>query len=147
MKELLKNNFAIQSYIDENREKIDESLVSLRFMKEIDNFLDVANLSQREFASSIGYSEAYISQLMAGTKKFNSSFINKFEKKYDVEISFKIKSKDEESYFTEFSSSSSIQIINVNVLAVMSADNIYSFENKYQNYFKLESDHWIKLTE
>lgn len=93
MKELLKNNFSIQSYLDENREKIDEALVSLRFMKEIDEFLDFTNVSQREFASSIGYSEAYVSQLMSGTKKFNSSFINKFEKKYDVEISFKIKSK------------------------------------------------------
>lgn len=146
MKELLKNNFSIQSYLDENREKIDEALVSLRFMKEIDEFLDFTNVSQREFASSIGYSEAYISQLMSGTKKFNSSFINKFEKKYDVEISFKIKSKDEGSYFTEISSSSSLQI-NVNILTVISADNVYSFENKYQDYFKLESNHLVKLIE
>lgn len=146
MKELLKNNFSIQSYLDENREKIDEALVSLRFMKEIDEFLDITNVSQREFASSIGYSEAYISQLMSGTKKFNSSFINKFEKKYDVEISFKIKSKDEGSYFTEISSSSSLQI-NVNILTVISADNVYSFENKYQDYFKLESNNLVKLIE
>lgn len=146
MKELLKNNFSIQSYLDENREKIDEALVSLRFMKEIDEFLDFTNVSQREFASSIGYSEAYISQLMSGTKKFNSSFINKFEKKYDVEISFKIKSKDEGSYFTEISSSSSLQI-NVNILTVISADNVYSFENKYQDYFKLESNNLVKLIE
>lgn len=146
MKELLKNNFSIQSYLDENREKIDEALVSLRFMKEIDEFLDMTNVSQREFASSIGYSEAYISQLMSGTKKFNSSFINKFEKKYDVEVSFKIKSKDEGSYFTEISSSSSLQI-NVNILTVISADNVYSFENKYQDYFKLESNQLVKLIE
>ena len=143
MKELLKNNYSIQSYIDENREKIDESLVSLRLMKEIDEFLDFQNVNQREFSTSLGCSEAYVSQLMSLKKKFNTSFINKFEKKYDVEISFKIKPKKREEFFSELSGSS-IQI-NVNLLTVISSEKVYSFENRYQDYFSVDSGQMLKL--
>ena len=87
MKEVVNNTSnSLNSYIEDNRMKIDEALVSLRLMKEIDNFLDINEVSQRDFANSIGYSEAYISQLMSGTKKFNASFINKFEKLYDIKL-------------------------------------------------------------
>lgn len=96
MKEVINNsNNSLNSYIENNRSKIDEALVSLRLMKEIDDFLEINNIKQRDFADKIGCSEAYISQLMSGTKKFNTSFINKFEKIYNLKIDFKIKHKNE----------------------------------------------------
>ena len=143
MKELLNNNYSIQSYIDNNREKIDESLVSLRLMREIDEFLDLQDINQRDFAFNLGCSESYVSQLMSGTKRINTSFINKFEKKYDVEISFKIKSQKRENFLSELSGSS-IQI-NVNILTVISSESVFSFENKYQDFFRIESSQLLKL--
>lgn len=82
--------FPIQSYIDKNREKIDESLVSLRLMKEIDIFLDNKKISNKSLAIDLDYSESFISQLMSGVKKINTSFINKFEKNYRVKFNFSI---------------------------------------------------------
>jgi transcriptional regulator with XRE-family HTH domain len=145
MNELLNNDFSIQSYIDDNREKIDESLVSLRLMKEIDNFLDDCKINQREFANEIGCSEAYISQLMSGTKRINTSFINKFEKKFDVEISFEIKSKKSKNFFSEISGSS-IKI-SVNIFTVISTESGsgYSFENNYKDFFSVESNQLFNL--
>lgn len=143
MKELLNDNYSIQSYIDEYREKIDESLVSLRLMKEIDEFLDVRGISQREFATNLGCSEAYISQLMSGTKKFNTSFINKFEKRYDVEIKFRIRSKEEGKFLSELAGSS-IQL-NVNVLHVTSTERAYSVDDKHHHFFSTESGQLFKL--
>lgn len=92
----------LKSYIDDNRSKIDESLVSLRFMKEVDDFLDFNDISQRKLAEDIGYTEAYISQLMSGVKKINTSFINKFEKKYDIKVEFKIRPKRDFNYIISF---------------------------------------------
>lgn len=92
------NKFSIQSYIDENREKIDESLVSLRLMKELDRFLDYENLSNKDLANKLGYSESYVSQLMSGVKNINVSFINKFEKKFSKKIHFKIILNEEENF-------------------------------------------------
>lgn len=88
--------FAIQSYIDQNREKIDESLVSLRIMKEIDRFLDYSKLSNKDFASKLGYSESYISQLMSGVKNVNIAFLNKFERQFSIHFDFRIYLKGEE---------------------------------------------------
>lgn len=89
MKEVTQR-FSIESYIDKNREKIDESLISLRLMKEVDQFLDYEKLSNKDLALKLGYSESYISQLMSGVKNVNVSFINKFEKCFESKIDFKI---------------------------------------------------------
>jgi transcriptional regulator with XRE-family HTH domain len=89
MSQLITNN-NISSYIDNNRTKLDEALVSLRFMKQIDDFLAIHNLNQKDLAYDLNVSAAFISQLMAGTKKINTPFINKFEKKYDVEFKLMI---------------------------------------------------------
>lgn len=144
MSEIINNSIlSMQSFLDSNRTKLDESLVSLRLMKEIDDFLDLQNVSQREFATSLGCSEAYVSQLMSGTKKINTSLINKFEKHYDVEVNFKIKSKKSDNFFSELSGSS-IQI-NVNILTVISTEKIYSFENMYQDYFSIGADKILQI--
>ena len=100
---LVKNNIYIQSFIDKNRERIDESLVSLRLMKEIDLYLDCRNLSNKDLANDLGYSESFISQLMSGVKKVNPSFINKFEKKYNVKFNFVL--QEDIDYFSELSMS------------------------------------------
>lgn len=84
------NTFSFQSYIEKNREKLDESLVSLRIMKEVDGFLDYKKLSNKDLSVHLGCSESYISQLMSGVKKVNTSFINKFEKEFSVKFDFKI---------------------------------------------------------
>ncbi len=143
MKELLTDNYSIQSYIDKNREKIDESLVSLRLMKEIDEFLDIRGISQREFALNLGCSEAYISQLMSGTKKINASFINKVEKRYGVEINFRIMTKEEGKSLSDLAGSS-IQLT-VNVLRVTSTEKVYSVDTKHHHFFNTESAQLVKL--
>ncbi|MFZ2283070.1 MAG: helix-turn-helix transcriptional regulator [Lutibacter sp.] len=131
------NNF-LTSYIEENRVKIDEALVSLRLMKEVDDFLDVNYISQRDFAKNIGYSEAFVSQLMSGTKKFNASFINRFEKIYDLKIDFKIKTKKESDFISKMSNSS-IEI-NINFIALIESKNIFSFENNPSEFSEFNSD-------
>jgi plasmid maintenance system antidote protein VapI len=130
----------MQSYIDSNRSKLDESLVSLRLMKEIDDFLEINNVNQRDFASCLGYSEAYISQLMSGTKKFNTSFINKLEKKYDLEVQFKINCRKESNYFSKLSNSSVEISINIFTSILSSTDNFYSIENNYQDSLQMITD-------
>lgn len=95
MNNLVEVMLPIQSYIDKNREKIDESLVSLRLMKEVDMFLDANNIPNKLLAKDLGYSESFISQLMSGVKKINTSFINKFEKNYKVRVIFSIVKEDE----------------------------------------------------
>ncbi|MDI9365070.1 MAG: helix-turn-helix transcriptional regulator [Flavobacterium sp.] len=92
------NKFSIQSYANNNRTKLDESLVSLRFMKEIDRFLDYKKISNKELALKLNYSESYISQLMSGIKKINTSFINKFENAFSTKFDVKIYLKNETEY-------------------------------------------------
>lgn len=143
MSEVINNSImSMQSYLEMNRTKLDESLVSLRLIKEVDNFLEINNVSQREFASRLGYSEAYVSQLMSGTKKFNTSFINNLEKSFNIEVSFKIKSEEESEYFSKISNSS-IEI-NVTIFNFIPTENIYSLETNYQDYFQLNTD-FLKL--
>lgn len=84
-------DFSIRPFLDSNRQRIDESLISLRLMKEIDQFISLKNINQKELAENLDYSNAYISQLMTGVKKINTSFINKFEKAFKVQFDFKIK--------------------------------------------------------
>lgn len=132
---LIQANSSIQSYIDINRDKIDESLVSLRFMKEIDTFLDTKNISNKSLAMDLGCSESFISQLMSGVKKINTSFINKFEKNYNVKIKFSIES--DEQYNFIYKSSKSTIIVSLNISSTNSNNPITSkvFKNsEYVNY-------------
>lgn len=94
-------SFSVSSYLDKNRKRINEALVSLRLMKEVDDFIVINNINQKDLASQLDYSNAYISQLMTGAKKINASFINKFEQAYDVKIEFKIKCKKTSHYVSK----------------------------------------------
>jgi len=85
---------SLNSYVDNNREKIDAALVSLRIVKQIDNFLDYNELNQKDLANKLEVSEAFVSQLMSGSKKINVQILNKFEKKFNVEFEFKLRSKN-----------------------------------------------------
>lgn len=125
----LENKFSIQSYIDENRNSIDESLVSLRFMKQIDRFLEDKMITQRDFAYKIGYTESYISQLMSGVKKINTSFINKFEKKCGVRVDFKLYIQEDNRFLIEENSEITIS---VNVRINISTDLIDLPQSKYK---------------
>lgn len=104
--EIIKINSSIQSYIEKNREKLDEALVSLRLIKEVDTFLDNNSISNKELAINLGYSQSFISQLMSGVKKINTSFINKFEKTYNVRVIFTIEKQDTDDIFKTISSNS-----------------------------------------
>lgn len=139
MKEVISNSSSsINSYIEKNRTKIDESLVSLRLMKEVDDFLDINNISQRDFAKSVGYSEAFVSQLMSGTKKFNASFINKLEKVYDIKIDFKIKSKEKCSFISRISNT---QIeISINVLELTPSNNFFTMESRANDFYEFDTE-------
>ena len=140
MKDLINNSSkSLNSYIEDNRNKIDEALVSLRLMKEVDDFLEINNISQRDFADNVGYSEAFISQLMSGTKKFNTSFINRFEKNYNIKIDFKI-TADEKSNFISKISNSHVEI-NVNIFGLTHSKNTFSFENKATEFNEFSSDY------
>ena len=76
------NQNLLHSYIENNREKIDVALVSLRIIKQIDIFLDNNDINQKDLANELEISESFVSQLMSGTKKINVKILNKFEKKY-----------------------------------------------------------------
>jgi len=145
MKEIEKisNNF-LESYIDNNRIKIDESLVSLRLMKEVDDFLDLNSISQREFSENIGCSEAYISQLMSGVKKFNASFINKFEKQYRLKIDFKIKPSKECDFISKISDSY-IEIdikLSVNIKVSNKPENMFTLINNQNGLYELDTNEY-----
>ncbi|RCW89789.1 helix-turn-helix domain-containing protein [Winogradskyella arenosi] len=132
------DTISFDSYLKKNRTKIDESLVSLRFMKEVDYFLDYNKITQRKLADDIGCTEAYISQLMSGVKKINTSFINKLEKHYEVKVEFKILPKKECNYITSFANTF-IQI-NINIDDSFEALNMFSSKNSPIEYYELDTD-------
>lgn len=139
MSEISKMNTNLfNSYLNKNRTKIDESLVSLRFMKEVDNFIEYNKISQRKLAEDIGYTEAYISQLMSGVKKVNTSFINKLEKKYDIKIEFKILPNRECDYVTNFANT--FVELNINILDSIEPSVMFTTRNNPGEFFKLEPD-------
>lgn len=86
-KELSIANFQIDDIHDE---KINESLLSLRFMKQIDDYLETYGDKNKDLASKLQYSESYVSQLMTGCKNVNVSFLNKVEQLYDVYFEIKL---------------------------------------------------------
>ena len=128
--------FSIQSYIEKNREKLDESLVSLRIMKEVDKFLDYENLSNKELAQQMGYSESYISQLMSGMKSINTSFINKFEKRFRTKFDFKIYLKDDEEILHRLNERTHFHInINLNMLSLNHEGSHFSLNQNSNSMF------------
>jgi transcriptional regulator with XRE-family HTH domain len=139
MKELIEQSNSLSSYKENNRTKIDEALVSLRLMKEVDDFLDINQISQRDFATNIGYSEAYISQLMSGTKKFNASFLNKFEKTYEIKIDFKIRSKKSVDFISKISNTH-IEI-NVNILNLTHSNKLLSLQSRANEFLEFDTQY------
>lgn len=131
MKEIEKHN--ISTFISQNRTKLDEALVSLRFMKEVDEFLDTNEITQREFAEYIGYSEAFISQLMSGTKKVNTSFINRLEKTFDLIVKFSIEYNARSEYFTRFYNTS--VEFNIDAHDMHSTTQVYTFQINDEQIF------------
>lgn len=128
----------IQSYIDMNREKIDESLVSLRLMKEIDIYLDTHNISNKLLANDLGYSESFISQLMSGVKKINTSFINKFEKKYNVYFNFSIIVEKKEANIFSVPSNAFVTFNSSNNVAKKITESQILSYREHKEYFEYE---------
>ncbi len=144
--EIKKIETPIQSYLEINRDKLNESLVSLRLMKEIDLFLEEKDLSNKTLALDLGYSESFISQLMSGVKKVNTSFINKFEKNYNVRINFSILKEEQEDNFISISSMSylniNLNISNFNSKIINRAQTInYNDRNEYVEYEEIDSNY------
>ena len=145
MKEIIKNqDFSINTYVNENRNELDESLVSLRLMKVVDDFLINNGITKRELASNLKCSESYISQMMSGSKKFNVAFINKFEKRYNVEIGFKLEDKNiknlsqkNDAIFISYTSGSSLQI-NTDIVDLVEKQGVYSVESSNMDFCKFE---------
>lgn len=145
MKEVAKISPAsINSYISANREKLDESLVSLRLMKSVDDFLNEKKITQRDFANSLGYTESFISQMMSGVKKANVAFVNRFEKKYGVEIEFKIvrgniggHNKNEKVFISD--SSARAISINTEIIELEEINGVYVFENNNEMFCQLNA--------
>lgn len=130
----LEKRFSIQSYIDKNRDKIDESLVSLRIMKELDRFLDYKNITNKDLANKLGYSESYVSQLMSGVKNVNVAFINKFEKRFSTKFDFKIFLKEDETYLRKLDERVNFNIhVNLNMYTINETHSKFTFkQNKME---------------
>lgn len=144
MTDQLNHNLSMQSYLDENKEKLDESLVSLRFMKEVDEFLLYKNLTNRDFSCALGYTESYISQLMSGVKKINVSFINKLENCYNVKFDVKIHLNDERR-FLRYTNEPKFMEINISI-NTFETDNCssYSFATFNNNeYYEIEDAKFV----
>lgn len=130
--------FSIESYVDKNREKIDESLISLRLMKEVDRFLDYEKLSNKDLAIKMGYSESYISQLMSGVKNVNVSFINKFEKCFESKFDFKIYLKKEKVFLHKLEERTQFNIdIHVNMFFLKEEHSVFSFTQNSKSMFNV----------
>lgn len=130
--------FSIQSYIDRNRDKIDESLVSLRIMKEVDKFLDYEKLSNKDLAFHLKYSESYISQLMSGVKSVNVSFINKFEKCFDAKFDLKIYLKKEDVFLHKLDEKVQFNLnINLNMFFVNEERSTFTFTQNSKSMFNV----------
>lgn len=132
----------IQGYLNSEDTSIDESLVSLKFMKEIYNFMELNDINQKEIAHNIGYTESYISQLLSGVKKINISFMNKLENEYNVDFQINIVPRANCIYRTAPS-----KINQVNLFSL----NVYQFNTNSDNdigvWKKSRNDDYVKLTE
>jgi transcriptional regulator with XRE-family HTH domain len=138
--------FSIESYIDKNREKIDESLISLRVMKEVDRFLDYERLTNRDLALKMGYSESYISQLMSGVKNMNVSFINKFEKCFEAKFDFKIYLKKENVFLHKLDGRTQFNIdINLNMFLITEENSILSYTQNSKSMFEVTDIEYYTL--
>ncbi|WP_319480984.1 helix-turn-helix transcriptional regulator [uncultured Draconibacterium sp.] len=105
------NTKRMSNYLDKNRDKIDETIVSLRILKEIDSFLESKSVKRFELAEKVKSSESYISQLMSGTKKINTSFINRFEKAYNVTFKYVIQENEKVyDYYKSIHSSNEVSL-------------------------------------
>jgi len=138
-------NLSIQSYVDKNRNSIDEALVSLRVMKQIDDFLEYKNVTNRELAKKLDYTESYVSQLMSGVKKVNVSFINKFEKKFNVEIDFKIKLIEENFKILNSIENQMINLINLNIITINNNSSSFAFNAKSTDFFDYEDAEYVNV--
>lgn len=129
---------SLHSYVDSNREKIDAALVSLRIIKQIDNFLDYNELNQKDLANKLKVSEAFVSQLMSGSKKINVQILNKFEKQFNVEFEFKLRSKN--------SMYSVVEVVN-NTIELrsyrpeFSTTKSFCFSNNSNSVYNLDADY------
>lgn len=129
---------SLNSYVDSNREKIDAAMVSLRIIKQIDNFLDYNELNQKDLANKLEVSEAFVSQLMSGSKKINVQILNKFEKKFNVEFEFKLRSKN--------SMYSVVEVVNNSIelksfRPEFSTVKTFCFSNNSNSVYNLDTDY------
>lgn len=136
----VKNEYSLESYMRENHKEIEDSMISIRLMKQVDDFISDHDIKKSSLAERLGVSKSYITQLMTGVKKFNVSFIQKFESSYNVEIDFKIKPVDD--YITLQSSFDSFSEFDIKL-----EKRVQGFSNYPLAYIpveKIESD--IKLS-
>lgn len=144
MKELALNyNKEISNYLDVNRDKLDETLISLRFMKQVDHFLENQDINQKELAEGLKISPAFISQLMSGTKKINTRFINKFEKTYNVKFKILIEKNEARYLFYDRITSGDDTYFhfkkNLNYPETINQDLVFS-TNRIDNEIYLENE-------
>jgi|GEM_PF-6451610 len=79
--------------LEKQDSKMNEAMVSLRVMRQIDDYLTYLEMTNREFADRLEVNESYISQLMTGTRRVNIAFLNKIEEVFNVKFIFKIDHK------------------------------------------------------
>jgi len=98
-----------------------------------------------ELAKKLDYTESYVSQLMSGVKKVNVSFINKFEKKFNVEIDFKIKLIEENFKILNSIENQMINLINLNIITINNNSSSFAFNAKSTDFFDYEDAEYVNV--
>lgn len=123
----------IENFVQTNRENIDESLVSMRIMKQVEELMDSLELNKKQLAKELGFSQAHITNLFIGNKNVNMKFISRIEKRFNVIVDIKIQAKD----FVKKSQDNSVHIIQFNLNNVSTGDKICGTVNNQSQFIRM----------
>lgn len=75
---------------EEEKFEFQKEILSLKFVKVIENYLNQNKISKKDFAKSTGYSQSYVSQVFCAHKYVNMDFLvksqNALELPFDVKL-------------------------------------------------------------
>ena len=74
---------------EQEKVEFQKEILSLKFIKVIEQFMEQNNISRKVLGEKMGYSQAYISQVFNAYKPVNLDFLVKFQN--TIDMSFEIK--------------------------------------------------------
>jgi transcriptional regulator with XRE-family HTH domain len=91
-----KNWEGLFAFSDDNeRIEHEADMLSLKIALEVTNYLEEKGFTNKELASMVGTSPAYITQILRGDKRINMVFLAKLVQKLNVNGDFKIEANEE----------------------------------------------------